>query len=45
MSVLRFLQNEFIILDVSRDESTSLTTGTGKYYFKIPFLLLDLWGG
>lgn len=34
---LKILQNEFIILDVSRDESTSLTTGTGKYYFKIPF--------
>lgn len=31
------LQNEFIVLDISRNESTALTTGTGKFTFRLPF--------
>ena len=34
---LKILQNEVLILDVSRNEGTALTTGTGKFSMKMPF--------
>jgi hypothetical protein len=37
LSMLRALFGETIILDVSRDETTAITTGTGKYAFRLPY--------